>query len=246
MISATTDCQDSSDATTADEKPKENINGHGRRRCFTRLKSASTSRLNYSPKRGEGWSSPLESLRQQLRKLDDLEDQFPDLACQPAYSLRYPFSELGPVTTADTPELEFVRHRALVEREGMRRARAALKRRKAALRETRASLSPHRAPSAEGTTSSASSASSAGAAPASGGAVLRSLRALHADVRDIWRALDARRPHTASPETSSCNAATTSQTRMTLSAPEPVLQDNSDGGVAERARGLRAWLQTAP
>ncbi|XP_035437657.2 F-actin-monooxygenase MICAL3 isoform X2 [Spodoptera frugiperda] len=243
---ATTDCQDSSDATTADEKPKENVNGHGRRRCFTRLKSASTSRLNYSPKRGEGWSSPLESLRQQLRKLDDLEDQFPDLACQPAYSLRYPFSELGPVTTADTPELEFVRHRALVEREGMRRARAALKRRKAALRETRASLSPHRAPSPEGTTSSASSASSAGAAPASGGAVLRSLRALHADVRDIWRALDARRPHTASPETSSCNAATTSQTRMTLSAPEPVLQDNSDGGVAERARGLRAWLQTAP
>ncbi|CAH1636752.1 unnamed protein product [Spodoptera littoralis] len=302
---ATTDCQDSSDATTADEKPKENINGHGRRRCFTRLKSASTSRLNYSPKRGEGWSSPLESLRQQLRKLDDLEDQFPDLACQPAYSLRYPFAELGPVTTADTPELEFVRHRALVEREGMRRARAALKRRKAALRETRASLSPHRAPSEErevtelevalhrarallgekeirlrhieralrrladthppliqqeGTASSASSASSAcggggggvggagGAVPAgpAAGAVLRSLRALHADVRDIWRALDARRPHTASPETSSCNAATTSQTRMTLSAPEPVLQDNSDGGVAERARGLRAWLQTAP
>ncbi|KAF9424220.1 hypothetical protein HW555_000613 [Spodoptera exigua] len=301
-VRATTDCQDSSDATTADEKPKENVNGHGRRRCFTRLKSASTSRLNYSPKRGEGWSSPLESLRQQLRKLDDLEDQFPDLACQPAYSLRYPFAEL-----ADTPELEFVRHRALVEREGMRRARAALKRRKAALRETRASLSPHRAPSEErevtelevalhrarallgekeirlrhieralrrladthppliqvhdyndliayrityffqeGTGSEASSASSVGAAPPSGGAVLRSLRALHADVRDIWRALDARRPHTASPETSSCNAATTSQTRMTLSAPEAVLQDNSDGGVAERARGLRAWLQTAP
>ncbi|XP_060804140.1 microtubule-associated tumor suppressor 1 homolog isoform X2 [Amyelois transitella] len=91
---ATTDCQDSSDATTADEKPKESVNGHGRRRCFTRLKSASTSRLNYSPKRGEGWSSPLEALRQQLRKLDDLEDQFPDLACQPSYSLRYPFGEI--------------------------------------------------------------------------------------------------------------------------------------------------------
>ncbi|XP_075976605.1 centrosomal protein 164 isoform X2 [Anticarsia gemmatalis] len=287
---ATTDCQDSSDATTADEKPKETVNGHGRRRCFTRLKSASTSRLNYSPKRGEGWSSPLESLRQQLRKLDDLEDQFPDLACQPAYSLRYPFAELGAVATADTPELEFVRHRALVEREGMRRARAALKRRKAALRETRASLSPHRAPSEErevtelevalhrarallgekeirlrhieralrrladthpppliqeATTSEASSGSEAAPTEA-GGAVLRSLRALHADVRDIWRALDARRPHTASPETSSCNAATTSQTRMTLSAPDPVIQDNSDGGVAERARGLRAWLQTAP
>ncbi|KAL0829380.1 hypothetical protein ABMA28_004155 [Loxostege sticticalis] len=242
---ATTDCQDSSDATTADEKPKETVNGHGRRRCFTRLKSASTSRLNYSPKRGEGWSSPLESLRQQLRKLDDLEDQFPDLACQPAYSLRYPFAEIGPVATADTPELEFVRHRALVEREGMRRARAVLKRRRAALRETRASLSPHRAPS-EATTSEASSGSEVVVENEAGGAVLRSLRALHADVRDIWRALDARRPHTASPETSSCNAPSTSQTRMTLSAPEPIMQDTSDGGVAERARGLRAWLQTAP
>lgn len=54
---------------------------------------------------------------------------------------------VGAVTTADTPELEFVRHRALVEREGMRRARAVLKRRRAALRESRASVSPHRAPS---------------------------------------------------------------------------------------------------
>ncbi|KAJ2951612.1 hypothetical protein O0L34_g13768 [Tuta absoluta] len=247
----TTDCQDSSDATTADEKPKEPINGHGRRRCFTRLKSASTSRLNYSPKRGEGWSSPLESLRQQLRKLDDLEDQFPDLACQPAYSLRYPFAELGTVSRAeaDTPELEFVRHRALVEREGMRRARAVLKRRRAALRETRASLSPHRAPSEErevtelevalhrarallgekeirlrhieralrkltdahydnpplptptlptapliqeATTSEASSGSEGVEVEATSGAVLRSLRALHADVRDIWRALEVK------------------------------------------------------
>ncbi|KAI8432405.1 hypothetical protein MSG28_004802 [Choristoneura fumiferana] len=286
---ANTDVHDSSDATTADEKPKETINGHGRRRCFTRLKSASTSRLNYSPKRGEGWSSPLESLRQQLRKLDDLEDQFPDLACQPAYSLRYPF---GAVATADTPELEFVRHRALIEREGMRRARAVLKRRRAALKETRNELSPHRAPSEEREAtelevalhrarallgekeirlrhieralktlaanpaiqeqSSGSSGSSGSLSVAAGGAVLRSLRALHADVRDIWRALDARPAtahtghHTASPETSSCNAPTTSHTRMTLSAPEPSLQDNSEGGVAERARGLRAWLQTTP
>ncbi|XP_013173082.1 PREDICTED: centrosomal protein of 164 kDa isoform X2 [Papilio xuthus] len=247
---ATTDYQDSSDATTADEKPKETINGHGRRRCFTRLKSASTSRLNYSPKRGEGWSSPLESLRQQLRKLDDLEDQFPDLACQPAYSLRYPFSELGAVNTANTPELEFVRHRALVEREGMRRARAVLKRRRAALRDSRANLSPHRATS-ETTTSEASSGSEGGdvvegvAGLETSGAVLRSLRALHADVRDIWRALDARRPNTASPETSSYNVATTSQTRMTLSAPDPMINETSDG-VTERAKGLRAWLQTAP
>ncbi|XP_038212600.1 centrosomal protein of 164 kDa isoform X1 [Zerene cesonia] len=290
---ATTDYQDSSDATTADEKSKEAVNGHLRRR-FTRLKSASTSRLNYSPKRGEGWASPLESLRQQLRKLDDLEDQFPDLACQPAYSLRYPFAELGSVGGADTPELEFVRHRAVVEREGMRRARAVLRRRRAALKETRAELSPHRAPSEEreatelevalhrarallgekeirlrhieralrrlaprappahaapaaqeATTSEASSGSEAGNEAEAGGAVLRSLRALHADVRDIWRALDVRRPHTASPETSSCNMPTTSHTRMTLSAPEPTIQDNSDS-VAEKAKGLRAWLQTTP
>ncbi|XP_061376799.1 centrosomal protein of 164 kDa isoform X2 [Danaus plexippus] len=240
----TTDCQDSSDATTADEKPKENINGHGRRRCFTRLKSASTSRLNYSPKRGEGWSSPLECLRQQLRKLDDLEDQFPDLACQPAYSLRYPFGELGPGPTADTPELEFVRHRALVEREGVRRARDALRRRRATLRE-RDRLSPHRAPS-EATTSEASSGSEAPHEAEAGSAVLRSLRALHADVRDIWRALDARRPHTASPETSSCNP-TTSHTRLTMSAPETCKTNPQDSdAITEKAKGLRAWLQTAP
>ncbi|KAM3960214.1 LOW QUALITY PROTEIN: centrosomal protein 164 [Aphomia sociella] len=253
---AATECQDSSDATTADERPKENFSSPGRRRCFTRLKSASTSRLNYSPKRGEGWSSPLESLRQQLRKLDDLEDQFPDLACQPAYSLRYPFGEIGPVSAADSPELEFVRHRALVEREGMRRARAALQRRRAALRENRAQREPRRGHE-EATTSDASSGSEAGAGdaggagrrrPRAGGAVLRSLRALHADVRDIWRALDARKPQPASPETSSSNAHTASQTRMILSAPEAIAQDShhSDGGVAERARGLRAWLQTAP
>lgn len=53
----------------------------------------------------------------------------------------------------------------------------------------------------EVTASEASSGSEGGegvvaAAGEAGGAVLRSLRALHADVRDIWRALDARRPHT--------------------------------------------------
>ncbi|GBP14418.1 hypothetical protein EVAR_92403_1 [Eumeta japonica] len=328
---ATTDCQDSSDtATTADERPKEILNGHGRRRCFTRLKSASTSRLNYSPKRGEGWCSPLESLRQQLRKLDDLEDQFPDLACQPAYSLRYPFAELGAVSAADTPELEFVRHRALVEREGMRRARAALRRRRAALRETREDISPHRAPSEEREATELEVAlhrarallgekeirlkhieralrrlaapalqppiaqicnvcsivlipqkrprailkyakdlewsyllailmlgrnnerrvvthsSGHAADPAASGAVLRSLRALHADVRDIWLALDARRPATVSPETSSCNAASTSQPRHTVSAEATRPNDATAASVAERARGLRAWLQTAP
>lgn len=51
------------------------------------------------------------------------------------------------VAAADTAELEFVRHRALVEREGMRRARAALKRRSDALRDTRHSAEPPRAPS---------------------------------------------------------------------------------------------------
>lgn len=243
--SVTTDCQDSSDATTADEKPKEVTTSHGRRRCFTRLKSASTSRLNYSPKRGEGWSSPLESLRQQLRKLDDLEDQFPDLACQPSYSLRYPFAELEPVSTADTPELEFVRHRALVEREGMRRARAALRRRRDALKQGQTQR-----PQSEGTMSEGSSGSDLEAErchSAANGAVLRSLRALHADVRDIWRALDATRPTTASPETSSCVASNSqpnaslnvSHPRMTLSADAAI----QDGGVAERARSLRAWLQ---
>ncbi|CAG9101388.1 unnamed protein product [Plutella xylostella] len=132
----TTDFQDSSDATTADEKPRDTANGTGRRRCFTRLKSASTSRLNYSPKRSDGWSSPLEALRQQLRKLDDLDDQFPDLGSQPPYSLRYPFGEFDGIAAADVAEIEFVRHRALIEREGMRRCRSALRRRRRLLRDT--------------------------------------------------------------------------------------------------------------
>nr|XP_032518084.1 uncharacterized protein LOC116770638 [Danaus plexippus plexippus] len=195
----------------------------------------------------------------------------------------------GPGPTADTPELEFVRHRALVEREGVRRARDALRRRRATLRE-RDRLSPHRAPSEEreatelevalhrarallgekeirlrhieralrkladaqppliqeATTSEASSGSEAPHEAEAGSAVLRSLRALHADVRDIWRALDARRPHTASPETSSCNP-TTSHTRLTMSAPETCKTNPQDSdAITEKAKGLRAWLQTAP
>ncbi|CAH2041128.1 unnamed protein product, partial [Iphiclides podalirius] len=349
---AATDYQDSSDATTADERPKEAMNGHGRRRCFTRLKSASTSRLNYSPKRSEGWGGPLEALRQQLRKLDELEEQCPDLACQPPYALPYPFADLESVRGGGggggggAPELEFVRHRALVEREGMRRARAVLRRRRAALRDaasprystslslaavrccnvvcvsvseggvlwrrqeerdaTELEVALHRArallgekeirlrhieralrslPDArpvaplqvptrsalgarrsmldylEASSSEPSSGSEAEGAEGVGdvggageyagggrsGAVLRSLRALHADVRHIWRAVHAAHAGhgTASPETSSCNVPSTSQTKMTFSAGEPSVNDNSDG-VAERAKGLRAWLQTAP
>ncbi|XP_028041550.1 centrosomal protein of 164 kDa isoform X5 [Bombyx mandarina] len=115
-----TDPQDSSDAGSAGGRAPS---GRGRRRSFARLKSASTSRLHCSPR----WAGPLESVRQQLRALDALDALgSPD---QPAYALPYPFR----AGEAARPELEFVRHRALVEREGVRRARGVLRARRAAL-----------------------------------------------------------------------------------------------------------------
>ncbi|XP_048483432.1 uncharacterized protein LOC105380892 [Plutella xylostella] len=253
----TTDFQDSSDATTADEKPRDTANGPGRRRCFTRLKSASTSRLNYSPKRSDGWSSPLEALRQQLRKLDDLDDQFPDLGSQPPYSLRYPFGEFDGIAAADVAEIEFVRHRALIEREGMRRCRSALRRRRRLLRDTESrdtaelEIALHRARALLGERSlrlrhiERALRALPGAEPAqdswsgsdsgSDGGRSRPRR----DVTDVWTSKGP------SEESSSCNAGPSTPRAASLTPHEPPKRQNSDS-VAERARGLRAWLKTAP
>lgn len=79
-------------------------NNRRRRQLFGRLKSASTSRLlqnnnNNSSGRAETCSnqgddsscSPVENLRRQLQKLEDLEDQFPASTHTDTY-LRYPFT----------------------------------------------------------------------------------------------------------------------------------------------------------
>lgn len=76
-----------------------NINpGRSRRKLFTRLKSSSTSRLNNNPSKNKEVKrscSPVENLRRQLQKLEDLEDQFPQTAQSDTYHLRYPFSDAG-------------------------------------------------------------------------------------------------------------------------------------------------------
>lgn len=84
---------DSSDGTT---NP-----GRSRRKLFTRLKSSSTSRLNNNSNKNKEVKrscSPVENLRRQLQKLEDLEDQFPQTAQTDTYHLRYPFSDAGVIS----------------------------------------------------------------------------------------------------------------------------------------------------
>lgn len=103
-----------------------------RKKTFTRMKSASTSRLNTSNNMKTNPEprpcTPVESLRRQLQKLDDLEDQFPDNTLDTTYHLRYPFSfesnrERGTTST----ELEFFKHRIHLERDSVRRAKETLR-----------------------------------------------------------------------------------------------------------------------
>lgn len=102
-----------------------------RKKAFTRMKSASTSRLNTSNMKNNPEPrscTPVESLRRQLQKLDDLEDQFPDNNLDTTYHLRYPFSfesnrERGTTST----ELEFFKHRIHLERDSVRRAKETLR-----------------------------------------------------------------------------------------------------------------------
>lgn len=87
------DKKDNNDTSDGMENP-----GRSRRKLFTRLKSSSTSRLNNNPgknKEVKRSCSPVENLRRQLQKLEDLEDQFPQAAHADTYHLRYPFSDAG-------------------------------------------------------------------------------------------------------------------------------------------------------
>ncbi|KAF3430453.1 hypothetical protein E2986_01869 [Frieseomelitta varia] len=67
--------------------------------------------------------NPVENIRKQLEKLEDLGDQLP--SNETAYTLRYPFQDKAPVNASS--ELEFFRHRIHVERDSVKRAREALR-----------------------------------------------------------------------------------------------------------------------
>lgn len=104
--------------------------GRQRKKIFTRMKSASTSRLNSSNKQREQQErscTPVENLRRQLQKLEDLEDQFPDNSLDTTYHLRYPFSDAVSNNHKGSSELEFFKHRIHLERDSVRRAKESLR-----------------------------------------------------------------------------------------------------------------------
>lgn len=106
--------------------------GRPRKKQFSRTKSASTSRLNATSRDvAMRPCSPVENLRRQLRKLEDLEDQFPDNSLDTTYHLRYPFkvnAEHGKDNNGGhSSELEFFKHRIHLERDSVRRAKESLR-----------------------------------------------------------------------------------------------------------------------
>ncbi|CAG9762889.1 unnamed protein product [Ceutorhynchus assimilis] len=115
---------DSSDSTNP---------GRSRKKLFSRLKSSSTSRINLNSsktrKNQQRSCSPVENLRKQLQKLEDLEDQFPQNSQADTYHLRYPFSD-GQKFEGSS-ELEFFRHRIHLERDSIKRAKESLRSQKA-------------------------------------------------------------------------------------------------------------------
>ncbi|RZC42977.1 centrosomal protein of 164 kDa [Asbolus verrucosus] len=104
--------------------------GRSRKKLFSRLKSSSTSRINNNTKsrRNQRSCSPVENLRRQLQKLEDLEDQFPQNPQADTYHLRYPFSD-GQKFEGSS-ELEFFRHRIHLERDSIKRAKESLRNQK--------------------------------------------------------------------------------------------------------------------
>uniref|UniRef100_A0A182PMS8 WW domain-containing protein n=1 Tax=Anopheles epiroticus TaxID=199890 RepID=A0A182PMS8_9DIPT len=130
-------------AVTTASRPK--------RRIFTKTKSSSTSKLNSSKHEREPGirpCTPVENLRIQLKKLEELEDQIPDCNLDTPYHLRYPFinsinsvessditsktcvpetSRADGATVTDRSEIEFFKHRILLERDSVMRAKESLR-----------------------------------------------------------------------------------------------------------------------
>lgn len=96
-----------------------------KRKLFTKTKSASTSKLNSSKHDRERPCTPVENLRIQLKKLEELEDQIPECNIDTPYHLRYPFSDLE--NNGGSTELDFFKHRILLERDSVVRAKESLR-----------------------------------------------------------------------------------------------------------------------
>ncbi|XP_072386494.1 uncharacterized protein Cep164 isoform X2 [Diabrotica undecimpunctata] len=125
--SVSDNCYQSDDKTNQNDSSDSTNPGRSRKKIFSRLKSSSTSRINNNSKqrKPQRSCSPVENLRRQLQKLEDLEDQFPENAQADTYHLRYPFSD-GQKFEGSS-ELEFFRHRIHLERDSIKRAKESLR-----------------------------------------------------------------------------------------------------------------------
>lgn len=116
-------------------KNNNNCDAHSRQgnKLFTCTKSPWTTRLDSGHIRCDDAQLrsriPVENLRRQLQKLEDLEDQFPENSLSTTYHLRYPFKFDSSKEQADgsSSELEFFKHRIHLERDSVRRAKDSLR-----------------------------------------------------------------------------------------------------------------------
>ncbi|XP_055591874.1 centrosomal protein of 164 kDa isoform X2 [Uranotaenia lowii] len=115
----------SSDSEFDKNQEKNTPMSRQKRKLFTKTKSASTSKLNSSKHDRERPCTPVENLRIQLKKLEELEDQIPDCNIDAPYHLRYPFSDME--NNGGSTELDFFKHRILLERDSVMRAKESLR-----------------------------------------------------------------------------------------------------------------------
>ncbi|XP_031838133.1 centrosomal protein 164 isoform X2 [Nomia melanderi] len=113
---------ESDDTITASETNANTTKN--KKKSFTkRTSSLSRASSNAANNNNNNPENPVENIRKQLEKLEDLGDQLP--SNETAYTLRYPFQDKAPVNASS--ELEFFRHRIHVERDSVRRAQEALR-----------------------------------------------------------------------------------------------------------------------
>ncbi|XP_015439557.1 PREDICTED: centrosomal protein of 164 kDa [Dufourea novaeangliae] len=112
---------ESDDTTTASET-NANMMMIKKKKAFSK-RTGSTARPGSNVSNNNNPDNPVENIRKQLEKLEDLGDQLP--TNESAYTLRYPFQDKAPANASS--ELEFFRHRIHVERDSVRRAQEALR-----------------------------------------------------------------------------------------------------------------------
>ncbi|KAL0124282.1 hypothetical protein PUN28_006259 [Cardiocondyla obscurior] len=115
---------ESDDTTTASETNTNMITK--KKKSFSKKATSSASRSSGS--NNNNMENPVENIRKQLKKLEDLGDQLP--SNETAYTVRYPFQDKAPANVSS--ELDFFRHRIHVEKDSVRRACEALRQQKSA------------------------------------------------------------------------------------------------------------------